>query len=206
MTRLPAARFADALAWWQLHAAWWSPDAAVPVRRASGPPGFTWWHRGPRADLASTVRRLDERFDDEIHVGLPHDRPGTAGVARASLLWCRVDGPEQLRRANAFRPRPAIVFSEGASRRLLFWPLEEAVYWPALLAANKRIAYRLRAVQKHGDPDELVFCAPGTCVRVGRARPVPVRVARLTVDSFELQQVVGRLKDPPAQRWWERAG
>jgi hypothetical protein len=88
----------------------------------------------------------------------------------------------------------------------VFWPLEAVHSWQQVRDANRRIAYRLRAVQKHGDPDELVFCAPGTCMRAGRSRPVPVRVARLSVETFTLAAVVGRLKDPPDVRWWERTG
>jgi hypothetical protein len=137
---------------------------------------------------------------------MPHDRPWAGGVSRASMLWCRVEGSDQLERARRFRPLPSIVFAEGSSsRRLLFWPLEAVHPWGEVLAANRRIAYRLRAVQKHGDPDELVFSAPGTCLRSGRARPVPVRVVRLTVETFTLAQVASRLRDPPEVRWYEVA-
>jgi hypothetical protein len=202
-SRLHAATFADALAYWQLSAAWWG--GAVPVRLGAWGEGEVMWRRGPRADLADTVRWLDERNDDDVLLGMPMNRPWSGGVSKASMLWCRVEGKDQLERARRFKPLPSIVFAEGSSsRRLLFWPLEAVHPWGEVLAANRRIAYRLRAVQKHGDPDELVFCAPGTCMRVGRSRPVPVRVARLSVATFTLAGVVGRLKDPPEQKWWER--
>jgi hypothetical protein len=205
-SRLHAATFADALAYWQLSAAWWSPDAAVPVRLGAWGEGEVMWRRGPRADLADTVRWLDERHDDDVLLGMPMNRPWAGGVSRASMLWCRVEGSDQLERARRFRPLPSIVFAEGSSsRRLLFWPLEAVHPWGEVLAANRRIAYRLRAVQKHGDPDELVFSAPGTCLRSGRARPVPVRVVRLTVETFTLAQVASRLRDPPEVRWYEVA-
>jgi hypothetical protein len=204
-SRLHAATFADALAYWQLSAAWWG--GATPVRLGSWGEGEVMWRRGARADLADTVRWLDERHDDDVLLGLPHNRPWAGGVSRASMLWARVEGADQLARARRFRPLPSIVFAEGSSsRRLLFWPLEQVHGWVDVMQANRRIAYRLRAVQKWGDPDELVFCAPGTCQRGGRSRPVPVRVARLSVQTFTLEAVTGRLKDPPDRRWWELTG
>jgi hypothetical protein len=206
VTRLPAAPFDEALQWLLLCGSWWG--GVMPVRLGSWGEGETCWRGWHRSrDLAGLIRYLDERNDDDVLLGMPQNRPWAGGVSRASMLWCRVEGKDQLERARRFRPLPSIVFAEGSSsRRLLFWPLEQVHPWGEVLAANRRIAYRLRAVQRHGDPDELVFCAPGTCMRVGRSRPVPVRVARLSVATFTLAGVAGRLKDPPDVKWWERAG
>jgi hypothetical protein len=100
--RLHAATFADALAYWQLSAAWWG--GATPVRLGAWGDGEVMWRRGARADLADTVRWLDERHDDDVLLGLPHDRPWAGGVSRASMLWARVEGADQLARARRFRP------------------------------------------------------------------------------------------------------
>jgi hypothetical protein len=115
-------------------------------------------------------------------------------------------GDKQLTAARAFRPLPGLVLAEGSTaRRWLFWPLDNPVPWADLKAANRRIAYALRSTQKHGDPDAAWFPAPGTCLRAGRARPVPVRVSRLEPVSYRVDAVAGALKEPPAIEWWKTA-
>jgi hypothetical protein len=163
-----------------------------------------FWHKcGKAGQLARIVRWHDERADTEIRLGVPQARPCAGGVHGATVLWAVVDGQDQLRRANRFRPRPSLVLKAGfSSRRWLLWALEEPVDYFALQAANRKLAYSLRAVQKHGDPDGAWFPAPGTCLREDRARPVPVVVARLTGDVFCARSVVGRLKEPPAKDAW----
>jgi hypothetical protein len=56
-------------------------------------------------------------------------------------------------------------------------------------------------VQARGEPDGLWLPAPGTCLRDGRARPVPVRVSRMTLDTWWPEDVAGALRDPPEQQW-----
>ncbi len=96
-----------------------------------------------------------------------------------------------------------MALQEGSSsRRLLLWALEESVDFFSIEEANRRIAYHLRAVQKHGDPDALRVPAPGTFLRVGRSRPVPVVVSRLEPDFYTVAGVAGRLKEPPPKDAW----
>jgi hypothetical protein len=166
-----------------------------------------FWHRcghaGDGARLARVVRWHDERADTEIRLGIPQAKPNAGGVHGATVLWCVVDGNDQLARARRFRPRPSLVLKAGfSSRRWLVWALEEPVDYFALQAANRKLAYSLRAVQKYGDADLAWFPAPGTCLREDRARPVPVVVARLTTDTFHAASVVGRLKEPPPKDSW----
>jgi hypothetical protein len=80
------------------------------------------------------------------------------------------------------------------------------VPWGVALKQNKRLAYRFGAVQKYADPDVLTIAAPGTCLRSG-ARPVPVRVSRLTDATFPLEVFAGHrwLKDPPDPQAWMAA-
>lgn len=190
--------------------AWWGGQ--LPVRLGSAPADETFWRQCPRAgvarwrsDLAGLVRRLDEEHDDEILLGLPHTRIGAGGVGKVSVLWVRIEGSAQQRWAAKFRPLPTMALQEGSSsRRILLWALEETVPWADAFALNRRLAYKFGAVQKYGDPDALVFGAPGTCLREGRSRPVPVRVSRLTdaVYSPELFRRHRGLKEPPdAQAW-----
>lgn len=166
-----------------------------------------FWHRcgqpGDGARLARVVRWHDERRDTEIRLGVPQLKPNAGGVARASALWAVVDGSDQLARARRFKPLPSMVLQAGSgSRRWLIWSLEEPVGYFELVAANRKLAYHLRAVQKHGDPDGTWFPAPGTCLREGRARPVPVVCARLSLATFRASSIVGRLKEPPPKDAW----
>lgn len=189
----------------------WSAPAWMPVFQDRDGRSVRNWHRvgvrGAGGLLASHVRALDELHSYEVAFGLPRRQRG-GGVARGTCLWVRVEGKEQLERARRFRPLPTVALQEGSSsRRLLLWALEESVDFFSLEEANRRIAYHLRAVQKHGDPDGLRVPAPGTFLRVGRSRPVPVVVSRLEPDFFTVGVVAGRLKDPPPRdAWLERAG
>jgi hypothetical protein len=103
---------------------------------------------------------------------------------------------------------PGIVLQEGSSsRRLLLWPLEVVVPWTVSYAANRRLAYKFGATQKWADADLLRIPAPGSCLREGRDRPSPIRVARLTTVSFRPEQFAASrwLKDPPEPFDWTKA-
>jgi hypothetical protein len=197
--------YQEALQAFLFTSAWWG--GSMPVKLGAWAPSTekgseTIW-RGPHDDLTGIVRDLDERYDDEVLLGVPQSKPWAGGVSSASMLWAVVDGKDQLQRARRFKPYPSLVLQAGAaSRRWLVWALEEPVSYFELVAANRKLAYHLRAVQKFGDPDLVWFPAPGTCLRQGRARPVPVRVARLTTDACVAEGIVGRLKEPPPKDAW----
>jgi hypothetical protein len=189
---------------------WWG--GFMPVRLGSWGEGEVCWRQCPRrglaswrSDIAGLVRSLDEEHDDEILLGLPQSRVNAGGVGQVSVLWARIEGSAQQQWARKFRPLPSMALQEGSSsRRLLIWALEETVPWVDALALNRKLAYKFSAVQKWSDPDALVIPAPGTCLREGRTRPVPVRVSRLTDATFR-REVFERhrgLKEPPdAQAW-----
>jgi hypothetical protein len=184
----------------------WRPVYRYRDDRGAGPGGArVWWTRAGRSGvwLADAVRHADERYSDEVELGLPEFRRWNGGVGGATVLWAYVTGADQLRRARAFRPLPTLVVQEGSSsRRWLIWWLEEFVRYGALGEANRKLAYALGAVQKHGDPDAFRVPAPGSCLRRGRRKPVPVVCGRLSLESFRVGQVVGRLKEPPAKDAW----
>lgn len=166
------------------------------------------WHRcGNGRGLERIVRMWDERWSEEMLLRLPEPDTKGRGPFGATVLWARVEGKDQLARARRFRPLPTIVLREGSSsRRLLMWALDEWGDYFDVEKANKRIAYRLHAKQCDGLPERLRVPAPGTCLRIGRTRPVPVVVARLEPVRFSINAVAGRLKDPPPQRMpWEIA-
>lgn len=113
------------------------------------------------------------------------------------FCWCRIEGEKQLKRARWFKPLPTMVLSEGGStRKWLIWWTNQLDYTTAE-DFNKRIAYKLGAVQKHGSPENLRIPLPGTCLRVGRSRPVPIVVSRLEPVRFEAAKRFGGLRKPP---------
>jgi hypothetical protein len=180
----------------------------MPVEARTDAGTRLWWHRcGSEAGLlARTVRRMDERGSVEVRLRLPQVRRDAGGCSWSTVLWAVVEGSEQVERARRFRPLPSMVVQEGTgSKRILLWALDRRATWQETFDANRRLAYAFRAVQKAGDPDALSIPCPGTCLRVGRSRPVPVVVGRLTTDSYELGRVVGRLKAPPENDWRERS-
>lgn len=200
-----AARFDEALQAFQFYTAWWG--GWIPIRLASWRGREMMWRQGPSSDLPDLVRWLDEENDDEILLGMPQAKPFNGGVGLVSVLWVRVEGKEQLARARRFRPLPSLVLAEGSStRRLLMWPLERTINYFDATERNRKIAYCLGAKQKWGNPDELWVPAPGTCLRDGRTRPVPVVVSRLTLGTFWPDQVTARLKEPPAKDAWLTGG
>lgn len=211
MTRLHAAHGPEALRALEQTVGWaggWMP--VYRNREGSHAPRMMWHHcgqPGSAARLDRAVRCFDERHSDEILLGLPQRKRWNEGVHGATVLWCRIEGEAQLARARAFRPLPSIVLQEGASsRRWLIWALDGFAGYDELADANRRIAYALRATQKHGQPDSFLVPAPGTCLRLGRSRPVPVVCARLTTASYSVRQVAGRLRQPPDVKWFERSG
>lgn len=179
----------------------------APVHFRRGDRDAITWHRlgvdGAADLLARTVLERSMTWSDEAIIGLPQRKRWSGGVAGASLLWCMVAGSDQLARARRFRPLPSIVVQEGgSSRRWLMWRLAEWVDYFELAAANRRLAYAVRAVQRHGDPDGFACPAPGTFLRVGRSRPVAVSCVRLTDAVFSPGAVVDRLREPPPKDAW----
>lgn len=209
MTRLHAAPYQTALHAIDCYLGW--TGGWMPVDRRREGRDARWWHRpgrpGSAALLARTIAEIDARYSDEVLIGLPWHEREAGGTTYATCLWCRVEGTDQARRAARFRPLPSMVIREGlTSRRWLLWPLRSRESYFDVVEANRRIAYRLRAVQKWSDPDRLWLPAPGTALRVGRARPVPIVVSRLTLETFDLARVIRGLRPPPEPKWWEATG
>jgi hypothetical protein len=145
------------------------------------------------------VRRLARWHDRQLELGLPEAHANNGGPGVCTILWAWVESREQAwRAARRFRPLPSIVLKMGVScRRLLIWPLEETAVHASVVAANKRIAYALHAPQKWAEPEKLRIPLPGSSLYVGRKKPGPVLVTRLTDATFLRSAVTGRLKDPP---------
>ncbi len=150
--------------------------------------------------LAGMAHDLDFERSAQVAAGLP--MLGSY-VFSSTLLWCWVKGTEQVKRAAAFVPTPSIVLRLGSSsERLLLWGLEEPLAAELVERHNDRLAHALRAPRTRSKPDALRVPMPGTFMRVGRGRPAPVVVTRLTLGQLSLQNVSGRLRDAPSRDAW----
>jgi hypothetical protein len=205
MSRIHAAPAAEALQALQLftgHAGGWTPvHRERPQTRTR-----TVWRPANAPGLPALILDLADRYEDEITLGLPQSRRWAGGTGHATILWTRVENGGQLEKAKELRPLPTLILREGVSlKRLLIWALEERLPWTEVVAANKRIAYRLGTRQADADPDQLRIPCPGTRLRAGRVKPVPVVCARLETTSYSCREVTGFLPDPPVVNWWEKA-
>jgi hypothetical protein len=203
VSRIHAAPAGEALTALQFFVGW--SGGWIPIERLRERETKRFWRRALAPGLPALVQDLDARYSDEIRFGLPQARRFNGGVGAATILWARVETGEQYENAKILRPLPSLVLREGGTlKRLLIWGLEEQLPWPQVVQANKRLAYRLGTKQADADPDRLWIPAPGTCLRVGRSRPVPVVCALLSTVTYTRDGVVGFLKDPPESNWWER--
>ena len=169
----------------------------LPVYRENGHGVKTAWLEAGRNGLASFAAESQRLRSDDLHVGLPC-KVRFGGPTMGTVLWCRIEGQDQLDRARRHRPLPSMVVQEGRStRRVLIWALEDRAGYVDIETMNRRLAYRFGAVQRFGVPENLRVPVPGTFLRAGRSRPVAVVTTRLEPDFYSLTDVAGRLKDPP---------
>lgn len=170
----------------------------------------TTWHRvgqpGSAERLVGFVGRMEDRFSPDMALGLAQPQRQGDGVRDCPMLWCRVEGDKQVKRAHRFRSRPTLVIGDAtSSKRLLMWWLTGSVDYFDAVDANRKLAYHLGAPQKVGkEPDLLRIPVPGSCLRTGRARPSPVVVTRCEPVRFELAALVGGLKQPPDPDAWRK--
>jgi hypothetical protein len=141
--------------------------------------------------------------DREIRLGAGSRRRRGFGTAdRARVLWCRVESRREADNLQRFRPAPTLIVREGAThRRVALWSLREPLTYEWLVRANKRIAHRLYAAKKHAAP-EFSFPVPGSCLRLGRCRPVPVLLERFEPVIYRPRDVVGGLREAPDPSAW----
>lgn len=134
----------------------------------------------------------------------PRAKRGVRYAGPSSVLWARVEGSDQAQRLQRFQPRPTIVLREGSSSRATaLWALHTALPLDWTQRGCERLAYALRSLRKHADPDGFWLPVPGCCLRDGRTRPVPVVTVEYTDLIYRPREVVGRLKDPPARDAWK---
>lgn len=115
----------------------------------------------------------------------------------SALLWAATGSGGAVSRLRTFRPLPSVVIREGVTTRYVaFWALEEP---PADLEhALRKIGHHLGGPNKYaGAKQSFTFHLPGTILRAGRQRPLPVELVRYEPEIVTAAQVLGRLREPP---------
>lgn len=118
----------------------------------------------------------------------------------SALLWARTSSGGAATKLRAFKPAPDVVIREGATvRYVAFWALQEPLSIDWTERANKRLAKWFNGGEYATAAIDFRFYLPGTIVRLGRGRPLPVEMVKWEVPAqlHRARDVVGRLKDPP---------
>ena len=168
------------------------------------------WIRTPvglrgRSELAHYTMLL-EGMNADVECSMLKSQRGW-GTNSVPALHVRVEGKKQADALRRFRPVPTFVIREGStSRYVAFWMLRAPLTrWADSTRANKRIAHALGATKKHAFSGDFWFPVPGSVLRAGRSRPVPVVVARAGIEAYTVREVVGRLRDAPDPNSWRDA-
>lgn len=157
------------------------------------------------AEWVELVARMSENRDVLVSAG-SRRRRGMGTCDRAAVLWCRTETKKSAELLRRFRPSPTLVLREGLTCRMTaLWSLQVSLTYEWLVRANRRLAHKLFAAKKWGEA-EFAFNPPGSCLRVGRSRPVPVHCEFYDPAAvYTARQVVGHLKDAPDPNAWREA-
>lgn len=210
--RAPAIPVADvplaqSLAWLDFVVGW--PGGWLNLR-TDGPERSSIWIRTPvglrgRSELAHYTALLEE-LNTDVECSMLRPKRGW-GTSAVPALHVRVEGKKQADRLRNFRPVPTFVIREGSTTRYVaLWMLRAPLRkWSDSTRANKRIAHALGASKKNCFAGDFSFPVPGSVLRAGRKRPVPVVVARAGLEAYTVREVVGRLRDAPDPESWRDA-
>lgn len=115
----------------------------------------------------------------------------------SALIWARTTTGAAAAKLRRFKPAPSLVLRDGGGvHYTAFWALSEPLSEEWTVRANKRLAKYLGT--PYGDcAIDYSFFLPGTVVRLGRRRPLPIQLVRYAVELHPAREVVGRLPDPP---------
>jgi hypothetical protein len=99
-----------------------------------------------------------------------------------------------------------MILQEGSSsRRWLLWFLEAAGGLRDGAEAESAAGLQVLGGAEVGGSGCAVAAGAGDVSAGGRARPVPVRVSRMTLDTYWPDDVAGALRDPPEPVWMDAA-
>lgn len=152
-------------------------------------------HRGTAID---SIRSIGAGTD--CYVGCaPRNRRygGRDAVDRAHVLWADCDSPESLAALERFEPAPSMVILSGAGRHA-YWSLSPPAEVAEVERSNRRLAHALDADVRATDAARILR-PPGT-FNFKTGERVPVDLDHLAFAVYTLEDVVGELADPVAER------
>lgn len=166
-------------------------------------PRGSWWVEGGNWRKVAKAVELHQMQGDVTVSVVPLLELGNFRVRGDSpCLWVRTETRDAVKRLARFTPEPTLIVAEGKSvRSVALWSLLAAVPSEKLERANGRLSYHLGCKKLHGR-ESFEFAPPGTVLREGRRRGVPVVAAGGSGEPVSWGTVVGKLRDRPDPPDW----
>jgi hypothetical protein len=147
---------------------------------------------------------LARAHEDDVYVGVAtRARSGDRGGGKAQLdqvgvLWVDCDDRRSVDALAGFAPAPAMIVRSSERGCHAYWPLRSPLSVPEAEQANRRLAHALGACASAVLNAAAILRLPGTANHKYDP-PARVELVRFTGDTFEPQDVVGALPEPPGK-------
>jgi len=167
----------------------------LPDRRGMGQ---LWRPVERKITAVDSIRSIGAKTD--VYVGCaPRTRQygGKDAVERAHVLWADCDSCESLAALERFEPAPGVVICSGSGRHA-YWALWPPAEGAEVERSNRRLAHALDADVRATDAARILR-PPGT-FNFKTGERVPVEIDHLAFEVYTVEQVVGELADPVAER------
>lgn len=162
--------------------------------------GVPWWVEGGHWRKLWKAIELHGPVDVAVSAVPCLDLGSMRVRGESSVLWVRCESRDSCKRLARFKPEPTIVLREGGTvRQVALWSLTRPCPGEKLEEANGRLSYALACKLKFGTAG-FEFAPPGTVIRAGRKRGVPVVAAGGSGEPVPAGRLLGGLKkrpDPP---------
>jgi hypothetical protein len=160
---------------------------------------------GAGAALAARVRgELDVEWR-ELFVtpaALREPRGRNEAVAEAICAWVDLDDPERVEGLESFGHRPHLVVASGSGGRHAYWRLARPAGPDVVARANRMLCEQLGADRQSTNPARLMRLPGSANWKSGEPARCRILWADLANPGYELDQLVGGLRDP----WGRGAG
>jgi len=144
-------------------------------------------------------------MDDVTVSAVPRTAKDPFALAKAWVLWARLESPDSARRLSRLPTGPSLVAREGgSSRRTALWALSEPLQGDWITRATERLAHALKGRRGAADASALIV-SPFTRITAGRSKPSKVYVEYESDVRTTARQIVGGLPDAPPKDGWRQA-
>lgn len=179
---------------------------AIRLTQHDGRRVTAWPGVGRRGWVESICGDFGWRGDIEWSARAYLDRGSRRLMGDTGASWVRAETGHQVAALEAFDPEPSLVLREGGTvRHVAFWFHPRPLGPDAGERLNRHLAHRLRCAKKWAA--QLDFAPPGSVIREGRARPLPVVVAGGSSDLVTVRELCRTLPRaiPDPDAWRARA-